>query len=65
MGSAFAPSAANLFVNRSEQQYILNPTVNPFLYIYSNFIISLMTFFAFIHTLPLLKPSHIEGFKMN
>lgn len=31
MGSTFASSAANLYMSRFEQQYILNLTVNPFL----------------------------------
>lgn len=30
MGSAFAPHEANLFMDRFEQQHILNPQVNPF-----------------------------------
>lgn len=30
MGSPFAPCAANLFMSAFEQQYILNPTYNPY-----------------------------------
>lgn len=30
MGSTFVPSAANLFMDKFESLYILNPTSNPF-----------------------------------